>query len=174
MRINKQVHGEVRKYFYERVTLSIRVVFDSDLLTLYTCRDTMSPVNHTLADINSGTLAFIKQLSIQMSDWQRPPRMRESFPMALPSMEHLFRKLVGLEKLVITFDIPNRPPISASQEQTHSEMEERCAEDMKRWLIDHIPASVNVSWPRVDAARFYRSTALEQRLWQAIQDRTVT
>lgn len=174
MRVNKQVHGEVRKYFYERVTLSIRVTFDSEMLTLFTCSNTMALVYHELTNIDPGTLAFIKQLSIQIRDWQRPPRLRKCFPMALPSMEHLFRRLAGLEKLVMTFDIPNRSPISVYQEQTHTEMEDRRVEDVKRWLIDHIPASVNVSWPHADAARFYRSTALEQRLWQAIQDRTVT
>jgi hypothetical protein len=130
----------------------------------------------TIATINPAIVELLKELEIEMFKTlvgnMYPPESWTS------PMSHVFDGL-KLERVRITFNKSKPWALSASAARNPAflnahEIQYEKLERFGRWLINQIPASVNVSWSREDAAVFFNSTAVEQRLHQAIQDRVLS
>jgi len=86
--------------------------------------------------------------------------------------------MLKLERISITFTESEFYRLTAAESTNPKALEVQRIQYEKlerfaRWFINQIPASVNVSWSREDAAIFFNSAAVEQRLYQAIQDRAL-
>jgi hypothetical protein len=170
MRVNKQMHNEVRKYFYERVTLSLSSVFQLENTSLY--EDNTMALRETMAAMSPDILPLFKQLSVHINGYSTASSLRTQ-PTPHPLiLKHMFNMLTGLERLVITFGTAPRSNMWAGQDQ--KSIQQKYMDEMKMLLIDLIPPSVKVSWSHEDAARFFNSDVVEQQLWKAIQERTST
>ena len=125
--------------------------------------------------INPNTLQLLKELEFEFYKSQRGECCpSESW---MNPLGRIYDRL-KLERIRITFTKSDRYRLTAALaanpellklQRTQYEKLERFA----RWFINQIPASVNVSWSREDAAIFFNSTAVEQRLYQAIQERAL-
>lgn len=150
MRANKQLYNEVMKYFYKNWRLYIRADCSAvgQVLSDEVCYE---GVRRT---IDSAVLELLKELEIRV--YEHP-----SYSKGMPSsrLSTLFKTL-RLERVRITFD-----------PEVFSRTENKLNERFGKKLIREIPASVSVSWSRNDAAAFFGSTAVEQRLYQALQEK---
>ncbi|KAF1838430.1 hypothetical protein BDW02DRAFT_594686 [Decorospora gaudefroyi] len=169
MRVNTRLHDEVTKYLYEHRTLFMPVARHPTNKAFgdeYVAR-----IYNTIATMNPATLHLFKHLEIQISHCQDRHIVASRYlPRIADPMRHIFRKLTALETLTIQFG-PVATPSYWESETMLKTTRQRYEIETTEWLIDHIPASVNVSWDRAHASRFLGSDAVEQRLWHAIQDR---
>lgn len=165
MQANRQMHHEVRKYLYERVTLCMPAVFRPDSMQLFD--DTVSAAYETIVGMDPDSLRFFKRLCMTIASSSGANRLGNQSGQPSIAMRHIFNTLTGLERLDITFDTSAHVSMSAQHGQ---DTQQKYIDEMKKRLIDDIPPSLAVSWPHADAARFFSSTAVAQRLWSAIQE----
>lgn len=169
MRVNRQIHYEVTKYFYGDVILSLPSLFRLENNLLF--EDNVPSVREAIAVISPDILPLFKQLSIHITGSSTAATFRRQPTRPPAILSYIFNTFTGLERVVISFGNPN-PHTFVGQEQPSAQ--QPFVEQMKSRLFDQIPNSVNVSWSHEDAARFFHSGALEQRLWRAVQERGST
>jgi hypothetical protein len=120
----------------------------------------------TIAMINPATLELLKELEIEVyKSVIGDMYPSESWTILTSNIFDLLR----LERVRITFTKPD--PFSRYSGPGLIPQKVK-SEQFARWLIAQVPASVHISWSHEDAAAFFGSTAIEQRLYQAIQERT--
>lgn len=176
MRVNHQMHHEVRKYFYENnVTLSLPSNLHMEGTSLV--ESGLTSVMDTIQSMNPDIFPLLKQLSIHISSYSHATAL-ETKPSPPPTiLKHIFNTFTSLEELVITFGIipPFYPwtgqrQLSAQQQSA----QQRYMQQIKVGIIEQIPSSVKVYWPRAIAKRFFHSNDVEQHLWRAVQERGLT
>ncbi|KAI4664100.1 uncharacterized protein J4E79_003601 [Alternaria viburni] len=175
MRTNRQLHNEVRKLFYGNRRMFIQVgpgLMDKELAIKY---DHGLKGLHMATTINPTALQLLKELEFQFCKHM----CGESYPSEswMNPMGRIYYAL-KLERIRITFIKNDIYRLSAAGSTNPKGLESQRIQYEKlerfgRWFINQIPASVNVSWSREDAAIFFNSTAVEQRLYQAIQERAL-
>jgi hypothetical protein len=166
MRVNKQLHNEVRKHFYEHRTLFMVVSSEK----VPDNEDNPYIVDHyaSMLRLHPDTIQLIKQFEIKISD---DPRDRDlllrsiGIPHVADPMRCMFSKLVCLKTLVLSFDKKRWYRIS----NTGLGSEQKRVATVE-WLMDRVPAAVDVSWNRAHASEYFGS-AEEQRLWQILEAR---
>jgi len=175
MRTNRQIHNEVRKLFYGSRRMFIQVepgLMDKESAIKYghglKCLHMSTTINPTI-------LQLLKELEFQFrKDPSGGCYPSESWMNPMGRIYYMLK----LERISITFTesefyrltaAGSTDPKALEVQRIQYEKLERFA----RWFINQIPASVNVSWSREDAAVFFNSTAVEQRLYQAIQERAL-
>jgi hypothetical protein len=171
MRVNKQLHGEVGKYFYEHRTLFMAVTRHAGNKGLGD--EYVAHICQTIAAMNPNTLQQFKQLDIQISGSEDIHAIRKRYnPCIVNPLSHIFAKLPKLQKLDITFD-PKSAPIGGSFGLVLDFIGNKWETETREWLVDHIPASLQVSWDQAAASRFFGSTNVEERLRRAIQEKAL-
>jgi hypothetical protein len=129
-------------------------------------------IYETIASMNPNTRQLFQQLEIQISHCEDRKAIEKRYiPLISDPICHIFRKLTGLERLIVSFDPKSAPPRTV-QGLVLDFYQEKYESDIMEWLIDHIPESMNVSWDHADASRFFGSVAVEQRLWRTVQDKS--
>lgn len=128
---------------------------------------------HMSTTINPTTLQLLKELEFKFYKTQ----CGDCYPSEswMNPMSRIYDTL-KLERIRITFTKRDQYRLTAAvalNPELLKEQRIQCEklERFGRWFINQIPASVDVSWSREDAAIFFNSTAVEQRLYQAIQER---
>jgi hypothetical protein len=169
LRVNRQLHDEVRKSYYEHRTLFMAVTRHAGNKGLgdeYVAR-----IYQTIYEMNPDTLQHFRQLEIQISGSEDINAIRKRYhPCIENPISHIFAKLTGLERLDITFD-PKSAPIGGSFGLVLDFIGNKWETETREWLVDHIPASLKVSWDQTSASRFFGSTQVEERLRWAIQEK---
>jgi hypothetical protein len=169
MRVNKQLHDEVGKYFYDNRTLFMAVTRHAGNKGLGD--EYVAHVYQAITAMNPDTLQQFRQLEIQISGSEDIHAIRKRYnPCVTNPMSHLFNKLASLEKLKISFD-PKSRPIGGSFGLVLNFIGEKWETETREWLVDHIPPSLKVSWDQKSASRFFGSTNVEERLHRAIQEK---
>jgi hypothetical protein len=159
MRANRQIHHEVSDYFYKNWRPCVPV---HTLVMLAHPRrpDDIVSFQKNIAAINPANLELLKELEIHVTEEDystiRTPRL-------LP-LSYIF-DILKVERVHITFKL---------YESVRAWRQDTDRKPFGLWLLDQIPASVHVSWSHKDAAAFFRSTAVEQRFYQALQERPST
>jgi len=162
MYVNKQVYDEARKSYYQNRNLHIDVCIDKVDSSL---RGYLDPIDEMLDSMNAGTLRLFKDITIRIGEtkWDGPV----DDPVANPVNQFL-TKLTGVERIFIDFDkqdLRYRTTLPQPRQDMY-------VDQTKKWLIDNVPASVSIEWSRPLASKFFGGDAAEQRLWQAIEQRT--
>jgi hypothetical protein len=122
----------------------------------------------SMLQLDPETIQLIKQFEIKISD---DPRDRDLLLRSIDithvadPMRCMFNKLVCVKRLVLSFDKKRWYRIS----NTGYGSEKKRVATME-WLIDRVPALVNVSWNRAHASEYFGS-AEEQRLWKILEAR---
>ena len=162
MYVNKQVYGEARKSYYQNRNLHIDVCIDKMDISL---RGYLDPICEMLDSMNSGTLGLFKDITIRIGETKGNGPV--DGPVVNP-VNHLLTKLTRVERIFIDFDKQDcryRTTLPQSRQDMY-------VDQTKKWLIDHVPASVSIEWSRPLASKYFGGDAAEQRLWQAIEQRT--
>ncbi|EUC48193.1 hypothetical protein COCMIDRAFT_34414 [Bipolaris oryzae ATCC 44560] len=170
MRVNKQLHSEVRKHYYENVNFLIATVFQLENTSLY--EDNTIALRHLIESMDSNTFPLIKQLSVRINGSTVQESLRTGPPSPPFALKYIFDTFTGLEKLTITFGAAPRSNMWAGQDV--ESIHRKYMEQMKTRFIKYIPPSIKVSWWHEDAARFFNSDIVEKSLWTAIQERAST
>ncbi|KAI4944910.1 hypothetical protein J4E91_008254 [Alternaria rosae] len=170
-----QLHNEVRKFFYGNRRMFIQVgpvLMDKERAIEY---DDAFKCLHMSTTINPTTLQLLKEMEFEFYKTQ----CGEYYPSEswMNPMDRIYDTL-KLERIRITFTKRDQYRLTAAVAVSPELLKEQRIQYEKlerfgRWFINQIPASVNVSWSREDAAIFFNSTAVEQRLYQAIQERAL-
>jgi hypothetical protein len=156
MRANRQLHDEVSKYFYKNWRLCARV---GPALLGHSRRDYVAVnLQEAIPTINSATRELLKELEIRIYEHLRYAVITAPPPSPISNIFDIFK----LERVHITFEL---------SDTFRGRTEDTNMERFGKSLIKQIPASVSVSWSHKDAAAFFGSPAVEQRLYQALQDR---
>ena len=146
MRTNRQIHDEVRKYFYENRTLFMLVARDKDSLML--SNEYISRYYETLAVMNPETRMLFNRLEVvagHLASQKFQPRQYKLVPSVADPMSHVIQLLPKLTTVVIAFGpMPRR-----SLKTTVSVAMQR--NDTLEWLLDHIPQYMEILWEQTTA-----------------------
>lgn len=140
MRLNKQVLDEVVKYFYEKRTLFLVAARDKASQTLSS--EYLSRFYQLLATMNPHTRQSFTKLEIQigyLSGQSFTPKRYLNVSPIPDAMQEIFALLPGLQTLVISFG-----PLPFIAGDTYRIVRERL--DTVYWLIDCVPAQIDVRW----------------------------
>ncbi|EMD93008.1 hypothetical protein COCC4DRAFT_196830 [Bipolaris maydis ATCC 48331] len=170
MRVNKQLHSEVRKHYYENVNFLIATVFQLENTSLY--EDNTMSLRQLIESMDPNIFPLIKQLSVRLNDFSVQESLRTETRSPPFALKYIFDTFTGLERLTITFGTAPRSNMWAGHDQ--ESIQRKYVDEMKTRFIKYIPPSIKVSWWHEDAARFFNSDTVEKSLWTAIQERAST
>ncbi|EUC32011.1 hypothetical protein COCCADRAFT_99830 [Bipolaris zeicola 26-R-13] len=170
MRVNKQLHSEVRKHYYENVNFLIATVFQLENTSLY--EDNTISIRQLIESMDSNIFPLIKQLSVRINGSSVQETLRTGSRSPPFALKYIFDTFPGLQQLTITFGTAPRSNMWVGQDQ--ESIQGKYMDEMKTRFIKYIPPSIKVSWWHEDAARFFNSDMVEKSLWSAIQERAST
>jgi len=141
MRTNRQLHGEVVKYFYEKRTLFMLLAHDTGSQML--SNEYVSRYYETLAIMNPETRQLFSKMEISLglfSEQIFTARRYQDVSSVADPMRHVLALLPNLATLVISFAREPPRPVSAREQFT-----QRMTETLQ-WLRRYIPPDVSISW----------------------------
>lgn len=141
MRTNRQIHDEVRKYFYGNRTLFMLAARDKGSLML--SNEYISRYYETLAVMNPQTRMLFNRLEVMvgnLANQRFQPRQYQFVPPVPDPMGHVIQLLPKLT--TVTFVIGPTPlrPIKAV---VINSMQRN---DTLEWLLGHIPQHMEILW----------------------------
>ena len=144
MRVNRQLHAEVAKYFYENRTLSMFLAHDRE--NLITSKRFVQNYHEVLSDMNPTTRQLFTKLQVQLS--YPPPDSR--LPLTTRRYQHvpcvgdpMHRVLALLPNLTtITISTARDPPMR----ETLCEFYTQQMNDVLAFLLSYIPREMDISW----------------------------
>ncbi|KAF1919392.1 hypothetical protein BDU57DRAFT_140034 [Ampelomyces quisqualis] len=141
MRANRQIHDEVRKYFYENRILFMLAARDKDSLML--SNEYISRYYETLAVMNPQTRMLFNRLEVMVGHLTHQvfrPRQYQLVPSVADPMRHVIQLLPKLSTVVIAMGpTPLRPIKAVVSVATQRN-------DTLEWLLDHIPQHMEILW----------------------------
>jgi hypothetical protein len=148
MRINRQIHKEATKFFYENRTLFMVVARDKDSQML--SNEYASRYYETLATMNPETRGLFTELEVDIAHFSEQtftPRRYQQVPSVTDPMRHIIALLPNLKTVVIVLGvIPARPVKAIARVSTQRN-------DTLHWLLDYIPKDVQVLWEKASVPR---------------------
>jgi hypothetical protein len=146
MRANRQMHDEVRKYFYENRTLFMLAARDKDSLML--SNEYISRYYETLTVMNPQTRMLFNRLEVKvgyLAHQKFQPRQYRLVPSVADPMVHIIQLLPKLTTVIIAFGsmpgLPTKAVMSVAIQRN----------DTLEWLLDHIPQYMEILWEQTTA-----------------------
>lgn len=141
MRTNRQIHDEVRKYFYENRTLFVLAARDKGSLML--SNEYMSRYYETLAVMNPQTRMLFNRLEVMVGNLANQsfqPRRYQYVPPVADPIGHVIQLLPNITTVTIAIGPTPLRPIKAV---VINSMQRN---DTLEWLLHHIPQHMEILW----------------------------
>ncbi|KAH7075181.1 hypothetical protein FB567DRAFT_185212 [Paraphoma chrysanthemicola] len=141
LRVNRQLHDEATKYFYENRTLFMVAARDkgSELLS----NEFVSRYYETVAVMSASTRLLFTKLELQIGYFSNQiftPRRYQNVPSATSPMQQMLTLLPSLTSVVISFGLAPAQ-LMGSNDRIIAQRN-----DTLKWLLENIPQTIEVSW----------------------------